>query len=180
MKKEILLTSLIMMNPLVNVQARELSEVKMAVKKQFEKLADFTFESTATFDGYYWKYDPTRETSDKVFAKYKIVLEFSDNRDEDMLHTEDQLKMEYAFTFKQVFEDGYESYDDMTYRVDRLGKNKFKLYNCDSTLNCSQGFHNSFMTISRIGKDRFLKIDDAQDLFFGEDGHKNQFFIQVK
>ncbi|MGI4993049.1 hypothetical protein ACRXCV_10490 [Halobacteriovorax sp. GFR7] len=178
MKKEILLTSLIMMNPVANLQAKEITEVRAQMLSKYETLANLSFVSSESFDGHYWTYNQDLNDATKHYRKFKWRIEIRDNSDETMTHTEDELKMEYFLVLNKEFEDGYIESSENEYRVDRLTDKVFKLYNCDSTLNCQSEHANTEMILENIGDQKILLIKNLQYVF-SQFEYKDVFFVQV-
>ncbi|MFG1524619.1 hypothetical protein ABMA67_06385 [Halobacteriovorax sp. RZ-3] len=179
MKKEILLTSLIMMNPVANLQAKEITEVRTQMLSSYETLANLSFESNRSFDGHYWTYNDELNDATKHYRRFKWAIEIRDNSDETMTHTDNELKMEYFLVLHKVFEDGYIVSSESEFRVDRLTSKRFKLYNCDSSLNCQSDYANTEMILENIGDEKVLLIKNLKYVF-SQDDYEDVFFVQTK
>lgn len=169
MKKELLMTSLILLNPISTLQAQEIKEFKSQIISKYVSLSNMVFETEESYSGTYWSY----ETGKDVTSKYKLKLSFiSHNETEDIYQGNGNYlaeSMEYSVIVTREYEDGESRDLGYEFRVDQHDNNTFKLYNCDTTISCSDTNNSSFFKLEKSNQQLTITVNDQDSVFF-QDG----------
>ncbi len=143
MKNELLLSTILLMNPVSNVSAQEINSVKERVVQGLQHLAELTFESPSAREGVFYRWNSELDEVVEIKRLYKRRVSFVISRE---VETSDYTynghqgegEMDYQVIIDSVDAETGEILKgaDSVFFAKRLSKNKFRLYNCDSTSTC--------------------------------------------
>jgi hypothetical protein len=143
MKNEVLLSTILLFNPVSNVTAQEVGIVRTAVSQSMQYLADMVFESPEVKTGIFYRYNSETRQSEEFKRNYRVRVKFviSRNIETSSYSYNGQLdthEMDYEAIVEKVDAETEEVLlvHDTFYFVKRLSKNKFRFFDCNSTLNC--------------------------------------------
>ena len=177
MKKELLLTSLVMLNPVAQATAEEIRSAVTRNASMNQEIADMIVRSKVV-RGQISYYDFETDTyHQQVMEDYYVQIEFEildESNSQFILPItvigRPDLAMEYkasAYVVRASDDKKLTQLGEQMF-VRRLDENSFKLYECDSTATCEEENYNTKMHIltdRRTGK-KFLKINNTNNLWW--------------
>jgi hypothetical protein len=178
MKNELLMASILVLNPVTGMSNTELSQVvrESIIKK--ENLVSMIFKSSKTSIGTFWTWNPETRTSQSYEKEYHIearfikVIKVVDTDDQNYEYNGDEL-IEYELIVERVSLDGKsrQATDDYFYFVRQLSDRKYKIYDCDSSARCYEDYSkNAEFYIFDTPRGKILKLKkstfEERDNFF--------------
>ena len=143
MKNELLLSTILLMNPVSSVSAQEISSVKERIVQGLQHLAELTFESPSAREGVFYRWNAELDEVVEIKRLYKRRVSFVISRE---VETSDYTYNGYQGEGEMDYQVIIDSVDaktgeilegaDSVFFAKRLSKNKFRLYDCDSTSTC--------------------------------------------
>ena len=177
MKNELLIASILMLNPITGMSKTELSQVVRESIMKKEDLVTMKFKSSETQIGTFYTWDPVTRVSQSHEREYFIQASFikvnTSDTSLDYRYYDGDEALEYELIVEKVTLDGEfrESTDDYFYFVRQLSDHKFKIYDCDSSVSCYENNHkNAEFYIFDTPTGKVLKIKkstftDRQNFF---------------
>jgi hypothetical protein len=180
MKNEIILSSILLLNPVSQVLAQEVSSQRTAVAQTKQYLADMTFESPAIKTGQFWSYDESTKEWVQYSSDYKVRVRFIISRNVETAN----------YTYNGDYQNKVMDYEAIVEKVDpqtgavletnenaffakRLTKNKFRIYDCNSTSTCWDDSEDYIsyadMHVFNTPDGRILKTTKNSKQYFDED-----------
>lgn len=171
MKKEVILSSLILMNPVSMMAKAEIQTLRQQVIEKKLDLNHQYFLSTESFESVRTIYDENGEMI-SIPTTYRIEIRFKTYEDDvevDSSTTTEIEKMEFEATVSYLYSDALDKsrreYSGSQYMINQKGDDRFDLYDCDSTLSCSLNYGRSNASIKKINGSTYLIIDDPKEVF---------------
>jgi hypothetical protein len=137
MNKELLITSILLVNPVANISANEFQAVKLRNLESRKELIGFSFSSKQILKrNFFIKNKETGEYED-VTIEYRVKLSFIQAVDGNYEYNGNG-PLDYEVIVNDVDLNGNPiDFYDSTYFAKETGKNRYRLYNCDSTSYCT-------------------------------------------
>lgn len=143
MKNEIILSSILLLNPVANLTAQEIGSMRTEVAQTKQFLADMIFESPTVKHGEFWKWNATLNRSERFTKDYKVRVKFIISRDVEVSNYSfngdaGNGEMDYQAIIEKVDAQTGEVLEvqDNAYFAKRLTKNKFRIFDCNSSYSC--------------------------------------------
>ncbi len=174
MKKELILSSLILMNPVGFLQAEDIELAHTRAVISQDQMVQMMFESRDQYlvERYYYNEELAEYEKKQVWARYHISFIPAEDGNYTYWHEDYQFTSEtgldYEVIIKEEVDGEITTYSDSTYYAKHLGGRKYQLYDCDSTSSCAEDYRNTTFYIFPTPKGHVLKIKDSREVFTGE------------
>ena len=182
MKKELLVTSLLLGTPLSGLSANEIKVARAESVSDRQEVIDLIFRSAETYRGKFWSVGSDGEWVQQE-RDFKIQLSFvkikTDYSVWSQSNSNPELEMDYEVIVEYYFvDDGTKELEEYFYFAKRNSNGKFTMYDCDSTATCKEDFDNSVFWAFDAPEGKGLKFRDGDKIF--THGGRKPVFHQVK
>lgn len=189
MKNELLLASILLGQPVAAMTQVDLQN-SIQVSKQFNKQEIIgVFEFGKIIDGHRWIEDENGEIF-KVPVKQRLYMEVKNEvvyqpsyYDEDLNdYVEVEMDQRINIIYKNIADENDTVFDDTEYYAKKVGENRYRLYDCDSSSSCYSSAYLEF-SIYDSPKGKVIKIKKEWQ---GHKGltlnmfKKNDFLLETK
>jgi hypothetical protein len=190
MKNELLLSTIFLLNPVSSVSANEIGSVKRRVIQGMQYLADMAFHSEIVKSGQFWRWNDETQESEEFEASYRVRVTFLISRSverSDYYYNGSlgNSQMDYEALIERIDSDSGEvlSREDSTFFAKRLGKNKFRIYDCSSTSNCwdreETPMSHADMYVFETPKGRILKTTKNSTHYFDDYLFEDKVLVEI-
>ena len=168
MKKEALVSALLLVSPMSQLQAQDLTNARAQVRIQQQDLIDMQFVSAKTLVGEFWEQDSSGEWG-PITLEYNYRISFVKADDEYTYPIDGEWKentkvMEYEAIVEPVSKDGKKLYGyDGFHYVKRIDENTFKIFDCDSTKTCHPEQYNIVFHIFDTPQGKLMKFKKSSE-----------------
>jgi len=170
MKKEAIISALLLVSPSSHLQAQDISVAREVVKMQRQELVDMVFVSNNTDVKEFWEQDLSGEWSPMTFRyHYRISFIKSDdtysyqNAEGEWIY-EGKGGLEYEAVVEAVTPEGRVLHDYLeSHYVKRMDENTFKLFDCDSTKTCQESGYNIVFHIFDTPNGKLMKFKQSSE-----------------
>lgn len=189
MKNELLLSTILLLNPVSSVSANEIGSVKRTVTQGMQYLADMAFYSENVKNGQFWRWNDETQESEEFEASYRVKVTFLISRSVEQSEyyyngNRGSSQMDYEALIQKIDSQSGEvlSREDSTFFAKRLGKNKFRIYDCSSTSNCWDRMESptshADMFVFETSKGRILKTIKNSTHYFDDYLFENKVLVE--
>lgn len=183
MKKEMLVSALLLANPLAALANDEIAIVKKEALESSRNLLAAEFRSIKTYQGSHWVWNETKKDSDLVNFQLYLTVKFLAPGVKDQDYTFDgEGSLDYEVVVSYVDIATGESFgSDNTYYVKKETSSKLRFFDCDSTRRCDSENANSKAYLFNSDQGKVLKIKNS-DIYLPQvpETEKEVLFFEVK
>ncbi len=169
MKKEALVSAMLLVSPVSQLHAQDLTNARAQVRTQQQELIEMQFKSAKTQMTEFWEQDENGEWG-PISIEHFIRISFVNVENEYSFMSHDSwegyngTQMEYEAIVEAVTPEGKVLNDYYGHHyVKRLDGNTFKIFDCDSTRTCHQDYLNIIFHIFDTPNGKLLKFKQSSE-----------------
>ena len=166
MKKQLLVSSILLTTPAVALSAPELSVLKAKAHAAQKDLVSESFITPKSYASKKWVQDAVTKDWVEVAneVQFRLIFKKSGIKGADYFY-DSNCEMDYEVLVEQIdIKTGEKFSLDNTYYAKKSKDSKIKLFNCNSTANCRDDGATTLMSIKTVENSAVLSFENTAEL----------------